>query len=145
MKNIRVFLTENYQFLEVKFSMYLNRRVFIMDLVCSRSLGIFFFNSKSKFYGPVNPLGSLPVQSANSFCLGAGLVLLAVHQYLCKYFVSYCQLCFLNQQKGMAVEIISRSRYMKSCVVELRFKLVSPGSAVRHTADCAMEPGGLGI
>ena len=30
MKNIRVFLTENFQFLEVKFSIYLNRRVFVM-------------------------------------------------------------------------------------------------------------------
>ena len=32
MKNIRFFfLSENFQFLVVKFSMYLNRRVFIMD------------------------------------------------------------------------------------------------------------------
>ena len=30
MKNIRVFLYENFQFLEVKFSIYLNRRVFVM-------------------------------------------------------------------------------------------------------------------
>ena len=30
MKNIRVFLTENFQFLEVKFPIYLNRRVFVM-------------------------------------------------------------------------------------------------------------------
>ena len=29
MKNIRVFLSENFQFLEVKFSIYLNRRVFV--------------------------------------------------------------------------------------------------------------------
>ena len=29
-KNIRGFLFENFQFLEVKFSIYLNRRVFIM-------------------------------------------------------------------------------------------------------------------
>ena len=31
MKNIRVFLSEIFQFLEVKFSMYLNRHVFVMD------------------------------------------------------------------------------------------------------------------
>ena len=31
MKIIRVFLSENFQFLEVKFSMYLNRRVFVMQ------------------------------------------------------------------------------------------------------------------
>ena len=30
MKNIRVFLSENLQFLEVKFSIYLNRRVYVM-------------------------------------------------------------------------------------------------------------------
>ena len=30
MKNIRVFLPENFRFLEVKFSTYLNRRVFVM-------------------------------------------------------------------------------------------------------------------
>ena len=30
MKNIRVLLSENFQFLEVKFSIYLNRRVFVM-------------------------------------------------------------------------------------------------------------------
>ena len=31
MKNIRGFLSENFQFLEVKFSIYLNRRVFVME------------------------------------------------------------------------------------------------------------------
>ena len=30
MKNIRVFLSKKFQFLEVKFSAYLNRRVFVM-------------------------------------------------------------------------------------------------------------------
>ena len=30
MKNIGVFLSENFQFLEMKFSIYLNRRVFVM-------------------------------------------------------------------------------------------------------------------
>ena len=32
MKNIRVFLSENFQFLEVKFSIDLNRRVFVMKM-----------------------------------------------------------------------------------------------------------------
>ena len=31
MKNSRVFLSENFQFLEVKFSIYLNLRVFVMQ------------------------------------------------------------------------------------------------------------------
>ena len=30
MKNIRVCLSDNFQFLEVKFSIYLNRRAFVM-------------------------------------------------------------------------------------------------------------------
>ena len=30
MKNIRIFVSENFQFLEVKASRYLNRRVFVM-------------------------------------------------------------------------------------------------------------------
>ena len=33
MKNIIVFLSENFQFLEVKFSIYFNRRVFVMIFV----------------------------------------------------------------------------------------------------------------
>ena len=38
MKNIGVFLSENFQFLEMKFSIYLNRRVFVtvtlLESVC---------------------------------------------------------------------------------------------------------------
>ena len=37
MKNIRVFLSENFQFLEVKFSKHLNRRVFVMEHVFESS------------------------------------------------------------------------------------------------------------
>ena len=33
MKNIRFFLSENFPFLVVKFSVYLNRRVFVMENV----------------------------------------------------------------------------------------------------------------
>ena len=32
MKNIRLFVSENFQFLEVKVSVYLNRRVFVMSV-----------------------------------------------------------------------------------------------------------------
>ena len=35
MKNIRVFLSENFQFLEVNFSINLNRRVFVMIFLLS--------------------------------------------------------------------------------------------------------------
>ena len=33
MKNIRIFLSENFHFLELKFSIYLNRRVFVMFVI----------------------------------------------------------------------------------------------------------------
>ena len=38
MKNIRVFLSENFQFLVVKFSIYLNRRVFEMSVKTDQRL-----------------------------------------------------------------------------------------------------------
>ena len=38
MKNIRVFFSENYQFLEVKFSMYLNRHFFVMKMTSAENL-----------------------------------------------------------------------------------------------------------
>ena len=34
MKNIRIFVSENFQFLEAKVSIYLNRRVFVMGHFC---------------------------------------------------------------------------------------------------------------
>ena len=42
MKTIKVFLSENFRFLEVKFSIYLNRRAFVMKtkfgLTCALSI-----------------------------------------------------------------------------------------------------------
>ena len=38
MKNIRIFLSKNYQFLEVKFSIYLNSFVFVMFFLRARRL-----------------------------------------------------------------------------------------------------------
>ena len=38
MKNIRFFLSENFQFLVVKFSVYLNRHVFVMQIVIITNL-----------------------------------------------------------------------------------------------------------
>ena len=40
MKNIGVFVSENFQFLEVKFSIYLNRRVFVMIKVGFKAVKI---------------------------------------------------------------------------------------------------------
>ena len=38
MKNIRDFLSENFQFLEVKFSIYLNRHVFVMEPILKQMI-----------------------------------------------------------------------------------------------------------
>ena len=39
MKNVRVFLSEKFQFLEMKFSIYLNRRFFVMKTdLCSKKI-----------------------------------------------------------------------------------------------------------
>ena len=44
MKNIRDFLSENFQFLKVKFSIYLDRRVFVMTSnFLSNSIIVFTF------------------------------------------------------------------------------------------------------
>ena len=40
MENIGVFVSENDQFLKVKFSIYLNRRVFVMMLTDQSSLSV---------------------------------------------------------------------------------------------------------
>ena len=44
MKNIRVFLSETFQILEVKFSIYLNRRVFVMINILKSSANSQFLN-----------------------------------------------------------------------------------------------------
>ena len=44
MKNIRVFVSENFQFLEVKFFIYLNRRVFVMNNHFLINICAFIFN-----------------------------------------------------------------------------------------------------
>ena len=54
MKNIRLFLSENYQVLEVKLSIYLNRRVFVMcfkfrtSLVRCQGARLFWVNVEKK-------------------------------------------------------------------------------------------------
>ena len=46
MKNIRVFLSENFQFLEVKFSIYLNRHVFVMGALKGTQIVVVSFCDK---------------------------------------------------------------------------------------------------
>ena len=58
MKNIRVFLSKTFQFLEVKFSIYLNRRVFVMKMILPI---VFALETKevSKWLREVSRLASL--------------------------------------------------------------------------------------
>ena len=51
MKNIRDFLSENFQFLEVKFSIYLNMCVFVMYIGCCKDIQTFISMIQ---YGPHN-------------------------------------------------------------------------------------------
>ena len=46
MKKYQCFLSENFQFLEVKFSIYLNRCVFVMGHACIVSANIVHNNSR---------------------------------------------------------------------------------------------------
>ena len=55
MKNVRVFLSENFQFLELKFSIYLNRRVFVM--VRSRQAVLEKKFMITRFYTCIQPRG----------------------------------------------------------------------------------------
>ena len=61
MRNIRVFVSESFQFLEVKFSIYLNRRVFVMnpdniliDMEREKNALMLYANSKGSD-GPAHP------------------------------------------------------------------------------------------
>ena len=51
MENIRVFLSEKIQFLEVRFSIYLNRRVFVMKKYNVYPCKPHFYNIKVGFKG----------------------------------------------------------------------------------------------
>ena len=50
MKNIRFFLSENFQFLEVKLSIYLNRRVFVIfKCLPYMDMAVILFNGAEPF------------------------------------------------------------------------------------------------
>ena len=59
MKNIRVFISENFQFFEVKFSIYLNRCVFIMDLSYMPLIYVKKKFGQSSFMGYLNKIFTL--------------------------------------------------------------------------------------
>ena len=49
----RSFLSQNFQFLEVKFSLYLNRRVFVMlypQTICMKFLSLFSEKNLKKYF-----------------------------------------------------------------------------------------------
>ena len=49
MKNIRIFYLKIFIFLVVKFSMYLNRRVFVMNLILSTCKKVHFLTLRPKY------------------------------------------------------------------------------------------------
>ena len=70
----RFFYLKKFSFLEVKFSIYLNRHVFVMLNEESTFMGHFVLSSRKRekiweilfvlrFYGPVNPMGSCRARS----------------------------------------------------------------------------------
>ena len=50
MKNIRFFFPENFQFLEMKFSIYFNRPVFVMRLYLTSFITEFLKRTLQSFY-----------------------------------------------------------------------------------------------
>ena len=50
MKNIRIFLSENFPFLVVKFSIYLNRRVFVMAYLPTLLEELHYMGPRSDMY-----------------------------------------------------------------------------------------------
>ena len=45
------FLSENFQFLEIKFSIYLNRRVFVLDLTRTKGVVMYIALSVQRTFG----------------------------------------------------------------------------------------------
>ena len=68
-ENIRVFLSENFQFLEVKFSIYLNRRVFVMNVVLSDANSVAKYVHQSPRYSVTNRTCAFDYRSERIFCL----------------------------------------------------------------------------
>ena len=70
MKNIRVFLSENFPFLEVKFSIYLNRHVFVMSSgQMMRKLGKKTLTPYANSDGPDEPAHSCSLIGSNLFVI----------------------------------------------------------------------------
>ena len=87
MKTIRTFLSENFQFLVVKFSIYLNRRVFVL---CLRAVLILLF------YGP-----SLFLQYM--FCIPATI---DVPKYYCKLRMFWSSFMFCLKLKKNEYQLL---------------------------------------
>ena len=63
MKNIRVFYLKIFNFLEMKFSVYLNRRVFVMGALCCYANALKFY--RLKIHGPTGRAISHAMKSMN--------------------------------------------------------------------------------
>ena len=69
MKKYRIFLSENFQFLEVKFSIYMNRRVFVMRGL--KSLCRIWLTRPTTLYGVINPYGDKKAYTSQSDFYGS--------------------------------------------------------------------------
>ena len=67
MKNIRDFLSENFQFLEVKFSTYFNRRVFVMHFHSIKFESVFTISIRIPYLLNMLLLTAQRVQQAHTF------------------------------------------------------------------------------
>ena len=114
MKNIRVLLSENFHVLEVKFSIYLNRRVFIMckgEVKWIQHIVLFEFllydmsTTMGHFVSPLHTVQRLNLQLTNIvifYFLGSGIGLHIEHNHLLlmqQLLIVYFWFFFFNKNK----------------------------------------------
>ena len=77
-KNVRVFLSENFQFMEMKFSIYLNRRVFVMQTALFHMKSLNKSDSPMFVKCPVAAVNGLPVhelhRTSNYIFISYGII-----------------------------------------------------------------------
>ena len=96
MKNIRFVLSENFQFLEVKFSVYLNRHVFVMRTFNEIRLCLYNVCRRTTF-----PTRLLPAKTLNRLCMLNGALLMSNHNIHCSKLLTGQTLEIFTQGKGM--------------------------------------------
>ena len=101
MKNIRIFLSENFHFLEMKFSIYLNMRVFVMSLP-RLSLNLFLSIS-------------LPV-NVSKYCLVCGKQ--------CRRYTASVRRCLASALFATYQAILSASELDLRCFLDMSVRIL---------------------